>query len=178
MSNLKEQTDEFKLVRILNKYFDDCLLEYLSECANEIIQAGYYPIQADNKGLAENPYKPSPINNFNVGIQMLHDGFDEGRKAQKALCDKEYRDKIREYIANFKATDNTAIDNILEVCARYEMLLKWIEEVELPKAKREKEEAVNKVKLHLYKIRDFLCPEIKTKKYAIDSINELLEELK
>ena len=42
---------------------------------------------------------------------------------------------------------------------------------------KEKEEAVKKVKLHLYKIRDFLCPEIKTKKYAIDSINELLEEL-
>ena len=42
---------------------------------------------------------------------------------------------------------------------------------------KEKEEAVNKVKLHLYKIKDFLCPEIKTKQYAIDSINELLEAL-
>lgn len=116
--NIKEQ-DEFKLVQILNKYFPDILLETLSECANEIMQAGYVQLQADSEGLInkdtqEEIYKQSyddalkwaekyevalSSKNWNpnrpadrerwFNSQHLDWIIKDQIKAQKALCDAE-----------------------------------------------------------------------------------------
>ena len=103
--DIKEQTDEFKLVKILNKYFDDCLLEYLSECANEIMQAGYLPIQADSEGLVDNvgeilarDWDKQPEDGreykYNGGYITTIDVTDL-LKAQKSLCDKEKEEAVK-----------------------------------------------------------------------------------
>ena len=100
--DIKEQTDEFKLVRILNKYFDDCLLEYLSECANEIMQAGYLPIQADSEGLVK-IVSPCEICEYNCpqekkGICVTYRDYTNKMqllKAQKSLCDKEKEEAVK-----------------------------------------------------------------------------------
>lgn len=95
---IKEQ-DEFKLVRILNKYFNDTLLETLSECANEILQAGYVQTRAGEDGLAigKDPCKDCKTEYNAYGECYWYDCEKERNyiirvetaKAQKAPCDAE-----------------------------------------------------------------------------------------
>jgi len=102
MDNLKE-TAEFKLVRILNKYFDDYLLEYLSECANEIIQAGYVQLPAGEDGLVKKESRCVKCRAENNGecfdiectTHSYERGFKDGTVDQKALCDKEKEEVVK-----------------------------------------------------------------------------------
>jgi hypothetical protein len=143
-------------------------LKFVDKAVEEILsiinQAGYVQLQADDKGLVNicqivcgTDGCPS-MHNLGIctvfSVEQLEE-INKLLKAQKALGDSNNRDS--------KSYDASVIDGLVKDCDGL---------------RQEKEEAVKKVKLHLYKIRDFLCPEIKTKQYAIDSIDELLEELK
>jgi hypothetical protein len=99
---MNKEQDEFKLVKILNKYFPDILLETLSECANEIIQAGYVQLQADSDGLVKKESRCVKCRAENNGecfdiectTHSYERGFKDGTVDQKALCDAEWREKI------------------------------------------------------------------------------------
>jgi hypothetical protein len=60
-------------------------------------------VQAGEDGLAENPYEEIPFDSMvgeDIDIQLTnvqHNAFREGAIAQKALCDKEWREKIEYY---------------------------------------------------------------------------------
>lgn len=107
----KEQ-NEFKLVRILNKYFPDILLETLSECANEIIQAGFVQLQAGKDGLVE---LPNPCDGCNHKSKIDCEYCDEAKeyairmayiKKQKALDDKEKEEAVKKAI---KSTSDSLV---------------------------------------------------------------------
>ena len=112
-------------------------------------------IQAVEDGLAENPYKPTPLRDFDDTYQAMHDGFNEGTKAQKALDDKQ-------------------LETILNAKQKYF-------EIALSQAKQEKRELTEKI---FHNIRSFLFyvegsinPEIDF--VALDLLeSKTLEELK
>lgn len=106
---IKEQ-DEFKLVQILNKYFPDILLETLSECANEIIQAGYAQLQADSEGLVE-IINPCGICEYNCPQEkketcVMYQYYTIkilALKAQKALCDAEKDEAVKKVFSGLRS---------------------------------------------------------------------------
>jgi hypothetical protein len=113
MSNLKEQAmkDIKKRIemRMCNWCSDSrvCVRErpcgYFSEHAQEWVDlieqwlsdSNYYPIQADSEGLATNPYSREAVYiRKDSGWVTLFDAFEQGSKAQKALCDKEKEEAL------------------------------------------------------------------------------------
>lgn len=93
---MNKEQDEFKLVRILNKYFDDTLLETLSECANEILQAGYVQTQAGEDGLVSCLVMSKIYQqNKNACDSGMLVAMQVAAKAQKALDDMEKVESIR-----------------------------------------------------------------------------------
>lgn len=91
----------------------DCSQEWIIEDIIKIFeQAGYLPIQAGEDGLAKNPYieliggfneikptmfdKLSPVDQIRMMGQK--EGYEQGRKAQKALDDKEKEELVKKAI--------------------------------------------------------------------------------
>ena len=95
MDNFKEQ-NEFKLVRILDKYFPEYLLEYLCRCADEITQAGYVQLQAGEDGLVTEKEIVKYASQDSTYCQLSVDVGLWASKAQKALDDKEKEGAVRE----------------------------------------------------------------------------------